>query len=247
VRFFPSSFLVLIALGSACSSSETGGAGSEVSGDAEPHADAANDATSNDATSNDATTADATTADATAADATSTDATSTDATPADAPVDAPPGDAMSDGDAPSDGGASCSYFPSVQMLAHCGMQWTSVSEWIITGGSTPACPAYYTAGSQTASTIDGLLTQLGCAGACTFTANTAVSFLHCGFRDEYVLFKSSESECGYARQFSDGQVYDSIAAYNAAHPCPPPDAGATDGGMDAASDAGPADAADDGG
>jgi hypothetical protein len=204
------------ALGVACSPPVVTDAGSDASSDVTaldvPSADVTADHAANDAV-------DATTTDSTTVDVASVDVATVDATPDDAPSADGSTDDVAAADVANDGPVTCEFIDSPSRIAYCTGTWTTISEWVNIAGPTPACPPYYSAGSVQAATVDEVVAALGCTDACVYRAATAVSFLHCGHRDEYTSYEPERSGCDPVLMFSNGVVYASIDEYNAANPC----------------------------
>lgn len=82
--------------------------------------------------------------------------------------------------------------------------------------------------TASADTSADVLAEAGCNSDCVWRANTAVSFIYCGARSEYVSFVDDRGICGElysfppqeGESFSDAVVPPDLDAWLADHPCP---------------------------
>ena len=146
----------------------------------------------------------------------------------DADVSEPDTDASTDADAADtprdatepDAGAECSYLDLSLWIVECDGGYRYLREWTEIGGaSLEACPAYYTLGSDRHESADAALASEGCNADCLAAAATSVSYIRCGRRSGYIIYRSGRPECPELYEFSEG-IFESFEEYDAAHPCP---------------------------
>jgi hypothetical protein len=112
----------------------------------------------------------------------------------------------------------CEYFDIDILLVDCNAQhlylrrWTSLS-------SDPNCPDYWTLEGQTQQfTSQGAALQsASCDEDCVRHPATSVSLLKCGVKTGYIVYHSDN--CPDVLETPDG-FFPSVAAWNAAVPCP---------------------------
>lgn len=143
-----------------------------------------------------------------------------DTTPAD-------GVAPADGAAPLDGGADgaptpdagCTFDSLEPVLLHCDPAYLILDHQADLSGR-PECPDRWALGDESWTSIAAAAADRGCDAGCVWRPASAVMFLHCGNRDEYIAWEAEAEVCPTLLQFSNGQFYDSIEDYEASNPCP---------------------------
>jgi hypothetical protein len=115
----------------------------------------------------------------------------------------------------TDGGVACSYLDDPIIVA-CAPRFEYARVW--TDTSNPAaCPPYTTFRSNTyADPIEATCAQ-GCNPACIYRATLSVSFLFCGRRSGYIVYRAAN--CADVYEFAEG-LYPSVEAHAEANPCP---------------------------
>ena len=146
---------------------------------------------------------------------------------ADAAPDAPEpdGDADAAPDAPEpdvpepDSGAECSYLDLSIWIVGCDGGYRYLREWTEIGGASPReCPPYYTLGPDRFEDLESALESDACDDACLAAAATSVSYIRCGRRSGYIIYRSEGRDCPELYEFSEG-IFESFEAYDEAHPC----------------------------
>jgi hypothetical protein len=169
------------------------------------------------------------------ADASESDADSSTDTDAIGDMSVPDADASTDADAIGDAsdaapdpdasvpdvGTECSYLDLSIWIVDCDGGYRYLREWTdIDGASAEECPAVYTIMMEFAFTnARDALESDGCNPDCLAAAATSVSYLRCGRRSGYIIYRSDTSECPELYEFSEG-IYESFEEYDEANPCP---------------------------
>jgi hypothetical protein len=143
----------------------------------------------------------------------------TDAGEADAGTAGDAGSALCASDAGTfmrtDGGVACSYLDD-PVIVSCAPRFEYARVW--TDTSNPAaCPPYTTFRSNTyADPVEATCAQ-GCNPSCIYRASMSVSFLFCGRRSGYIVYRADN--CADVYEFAEG-LYPSVEAHAEANPCP---------------------------
>lgn len=123
-------------------------------------------------------------------------------------------------DVSDDTGAACSYLDLGIWIVECEGGYRYLREWTEFGGAPPeSCPTYYTLGPDRFDDAESALASGGCDPDCLAAATTSVSYLRCGRRSGYIIYRSDSPECPELYEFAEG-IYESFEAYEEAHPCP---------------------------
>lgn len=138
------------------------------------------------------------------------------------PPDTVAPDAADDGaaaaDAPAADAAPCTYEPLEPVLLACDPEYLFLEHQTDFSGAA-ACPDRWVYGDEAWPSVAEAAADRGCDTACVWRAATAVMFLHCGHRDEYVSWEAEGDGCAVLLQFSNGQFYESVEEYDAQNPC----------------------------
>jgi len=105
-------------------------------------------------------------------------------------------------------------------MLHCDPAYVFFERQSDLSGGDDACPDRWVLGEDAWGSLEEAAAARGCSLDCVWRAATAVMFLHCDRRDEYVSWAAEDAECPTLLQFSNGQFYDSIDDYDARNPCP---------------------------
>jgi hypothetical protein len=90
--------------------------------------------------------------------------------------------------------------------------WTNVGT-----GTAEECPPYWMLRGVRYETLDEAISAQSCSSECVRHLGSAVMFLMCGHRDEYVTWETEG--CSTLLEFSTG-FYESLESYQDANPCP---------------------------
>ena len=77
---------------------------------------------------------------------------------------------------------------------------------------------FYTLHELNETLRDAVMDQ-SCDATCTWVPSMSVSFLHCGQRNGYIVYRGAMG-CRDLYEFSDG-LYESFEQWQDANPCPP--------------------------
>jgi hypothetical protein len=126
-------------------------------------------------------------------------------------------------DTTPDTSVDCNYLDLGISIVSCGDGHSYLREWTDLDGNTRACPAYYTISGDTSSwgTAAEALASQSCDDSCMYVASTSVSWVRCGRRGGYIVYRADGRDCGELYELPEG-LFPSIEAYNAAHPCEEP-------------------------
>ena len=124
-------------------------------------------------------------------------------------------DAGTGPDAGSDAG-DCTYLDLSIWISDCGDGYQYVRRWTDTGG---VCPEYYTIDGMRFPTLEEALASKTCTPDCLRAPSTSVTVLRCGHRSGYIVYEDSDMSCPAVYETPDG-LFESIAAWDAAAPCP---------------------------
>lgn len=120
----------------------------------------------------------------------------------------------------SDVGGECSYLDLSIWIVSCDGGYRYLREWTaFEGGTVEECPPYYTLGPDRYGDLDAALASDRCDRDCLARAAMSVSYLRCGRRSGYIIYRSDGPECPELYEFPEG-IYESFEEYDAAHPCP---------------------------
>lgn len=123
------------------------------------------------------------------------------------------------GSASSGADPSCNYIDLDIFIVGCaqsdgGSGFEYMRRWVDTERSS--CTPYFTLDGSQYATQEAALDGEMCNAACIWRAATSVSYLHCGVRNGYIIFRADG--CDDVYEFDDG-LYDSAEAYERNHPC----------------------------
>lgn len=124
----------------------------------------------------------------------------------------------------NDTASACDYIDLGIFIVECSGELTYGRVWVDTQSSA-ACPEYATLLGQQADSAADVIAAAGCEDACVYTPANSVTFLYCGRRTGYIVYKDEANGCADVYEMppwesNPGGLYDSVEAWQNENPCP---------------------------
>lgn len=144
---------------------------------------------------------------------------------ADSSTDDTTGDTVADTapDIAPDIAEECNYLDLGIVIVDCDGGYRYLRTWSDFELGAELCPLYYTITGDDArwASADEALESKVCTDTCAWSASNSVSWLRCGRRGGYILYRAADESCGVLYELPEG-LFTSLDEYNAAYPCDEP-------------------------
>ena len=157
-----------------------------------------------------------------ASDAADTDTVEADTTEVDAATDAATDAGTDAADATDGGGVACEFLDLDIRILDCNGDYKYLRGWTAPFDTSGACVPYFTiSGDDTRyATADDAINTTDCSPECQYVASTSVTWLYCGRRTGYIIYRDADERCGDLYEMPEG-IYTSLEAHAAENPCAP--------------------------
>lgn len=156
----------------------------------------------------------------TESDVADTDVTEGDTTGVDA-IDDAGTDAVDDVE--TDGGdVACEFIDLDIRILDCNGDYKYLRGWSAPFDTTGTCVPYFTISDDDTqyTTADDAINTTDCSADCQYVASTSVTWLYCGRRSGYIIYRDADERCGDLYEMPDG-IYTSLEEHAAENPCDP--------------------------
>jgi hypothetical protein len=117
---------------------------------------------------------------------------------------------------------ACEFIDLDIRILDCNGDYKYLRGWTAPFDESGTCVPYFTiSGDETQyATADEAINTTDCSADCQYVASTSVSWLYCGRRSGYIIYRDADERCGDLYEMPEG-IYTSLEAHAAENPCAP--------------------------